>query len=109
MVKLQRRLLSQANLVDKEGFVEKVDIVKSFEIELVSEDDPELSIPVKYSIVKFDSDYLQVQIDNKDSAIAEAPSEYKTLRIVFYGTDLFKAKETNEQIRFGTTVSWPRP
>ena len=102
-------MLSHANLVDKEGFVEKADIVKSFEIKLVSEDDPELSIPIKYDIVKFDSEYLQIQIDNEDSVLAEAPAEYKTLRIVFYGTDLFKAKDTQEEIRFGATVSWPRP
>ena len=104
MVKLQRRLLSEANLVDKEGFVEKVEILKSFVVELVSEEDPELSIPIKYNIVKFDSEVLQIQIDNEDPVLTNASDAFKTLRVVFYGTDLFRSKDTQESIRFGTTV-----
>ena len=90
-MKLQSRQLSRAVLVDRDGSIEKVDLLRNFQVELCSDDDPELRIPIKYEIVNFDSDYLQIQIDNQDSVLVEAPMEFKTIRIIFYGTDFFKS------------------
>ena len=81
-------------MVTKDGSEENVDLLESFRVELVSNENPDLSILIKYEIVNFDSKYLQLQIDNQDRALMSAPEEFKTIRIVFFGTNFFKSQDT---------------
>ena len=54
----------------------------------------------------FNSDFFKLQLDYTDPNLVNAENHYNQLRVTFWGTDFFKAKENDETVRFGTVITW---
>jgi hypothetical protein len=106
LVRTPRRL-EDVVLIDEDGNeYDRAKILDAILVELVSDVEPDRSIPVKVDVLEFNTDFFRLQLDYSDPDLIFAEDHFNQVKVTFYGTDFFKAKETEETIRFGTTLTW---